>query len=217
MPSKIHELLRATDLPERMAVALTERRPSRCDGDRFAPELSYGRHFGPPPIDARPAAVIALLFRCDDSWHVPLTVRHTALGQHAGQISMPGGSVDAGETPAAAARRELDEELGVSDGIELVGELAATYVYVSNFLVSPFVAVARSRPNWRPHDGEVERVVELPLATLFDPSCAGNITIERGPVQFRAPCVHVGEDCVWGATSIILGQLAGALRQIAEE
>ncbi|MGD9635233.1 MAG: CoA pyrophosphatase [Pirellulales bacterium] len=207
----------ADDLPQRLSAELTARGANQGDGNQFAPELSYGRHFGPAPCDARPAAVIALLFPHDGAWHVPLTVRHTALGKHAGQISLPGGSVDAGETPAEAARRELQEELGVVEDVEMLGELAETYVYVSNFRVTPFVAVSRSRPVWKPHDREVERVVELPLSTLFDLSCLSSLTIERGPVRFRAPCIRVGEDCVWGATSIILGQLAGSLREIAKE
>lgn len=187
------------------------------DGARFAPELSYGRHFGPAPRHARLAAVIVLLFRRDDRWHIPLTVRHATLGQHGGQISLPGGSVDAGETTADAARRELTEELGVSTAIELLGALPESYVYVSNFRVTPWLAATRATPAWQPHDREVDRVVEMPLTVLLDPACFGTFTVERGPVQFHAPCFRLGEDCVWGATSIILSQLAGLLRRIAED
>jgi 8-oxo-dGTP pyrophosphatase MutT (NUDIX family) len=214
---EVHELAIAPDLPQRLAAALAACRADRRDGAQYAHELSYGRHFGPAPFDARPAAVIALLFPRDGRWHIPLTVRHSALGKHGGQISLPGGSVDVGESAADAARRELDEELGVSESVEMLGELPETYVYVSNFRVSPWLAVMRSSPVWRPHDREVERVVEMPVVTLLDANCVGRITIERGPVVFRAPCLHIGEDCVWGATSIILGQLAGLLRQVAKE
>lgn len=217
MPLKIEDLSTAEDLTQRLAETLATRGASAGDGNRFAPELSYGRHFGPAPFDARGAAVITLLFQRDGEWHIPLTVRNSALGRHGGQISLPGGSVDAGESTAEAALRELEEELGVSEGVELVGKLAATYVYVSNFRVAPWLAVTRSIPQWRPHDREVERVVEMPLAVLFDEKCVGSISIERGPIVFRAPCLRVGRDYVWGATSIILGQLAGALQRIANE
>jgi 8-oxo-dGTP pyrophosphatase MutT (NUDIX family) len=215
MQMKIETLLSADDLPQRLAAALATAGADPGDGARFAPELSYGRHFGPAPLTARAAAVIALLFWSEGRWHIPLTVRHSALGKHAGQISLPGGSVDAGETTADAARRELSEELGILEGVELIGELAESYVYVSNFRVTPWIAATRSRPVWQPHDREVERVVELPLAVLVDETPVGTFTIERGPVKFRAPCYRIGEDCVWGATSIILGQLAGLLRRIA--
>ncbi len=123
-------------------------------------------------------------------------------------------------TPASlsadAARRELAEELGVVDSVELIGELPECYVYVSNFRVMPWLAVTSAEPTWHPHDCEVERVVEMPLEMLLDPSHVGTVTIERGPVAFRAPCYRIGEDCVWGATSIILGQFAGVLRRISE-
>jgi 8-oxo-dGTP pyrophosphatase MutT (NUDIX family) len=216
MFSTLEALATAADLPERLARALKTSGANCRDGERFAPELSYGRHFGPAPQDARSAAVIALLVPRRGHWHIPLTVRHAALDKHGGQISLPGGSVDAGETTADAARRELAEELGVWRSVELVGELPESYVYVSNFRVAPWLAATRVEPVWQPQTGEVDRVVEMPIDALFDPRCRGITTIERGPVVFRAPCFQVGEDCVWGATSIILGQLAGVFRKIAE-
>ncbi len=212
MLSRMEAIATATDLPERLSAALAARGGNRRDGREFAPELSYGRHFGPAPPTARSAAVVALLFCRDGRWHVPLTVRHAALGKHGGQISLPGGSVDPGETSASAARRELAEELGTARSVDLVGQLRECYVYVSDFRVTPWLAVTRDEPTWQPHDREVERVVELPIETLLDPGCRGTMTIERGPLVFRAPCFRLGEDCVWGATSIILGELAGVLQ-----
>ena len=96
-------------------------------------------------------------------------MRQAALGRHGGQISLPGGCVDAGETTADAARRELAEELGVGESIELVGELPPCYVYVSNFLVTPWLATIRTAPVWRPRDCEVEQVVEMPLSAPDGP------------------------------------------------
>ncbi len=217
MPSRIDEIVTFADLPERLAVSLRLHDREHRAGREFAPELSYGRHFGPSPENARSAAVIALLYLREGAWHVPLTVRPPALGRHGGQISLPGGSVDPGETTQAAALRELSEELGIGESIELVGQLRESYVFVSNFRVTPWVAVARDAPKWQPQTSEVERVVEMPLVSLFDQGCVRTVTIQHGPVEFRAKCYQFSENCVWGATSTILGQLAGLIRRAAKD
>jgi 8-oxo-dGTP pyrophosphatase MutT (NUDIX family) len=206
-------IARAADLPERLAVALCDAaRPHQRD-QRFAPELSYGRHFGPAPATARAAAVIALLFQRDGRWHIPLTQRPDTL-RHGGQISLPGGALEPGESTSAAAERELFEELGIGGTIELLGQLSDSYVYVSNFLVTPWLAITTQTPVWQPHTDEVARVVELPLDVLLDENSICTTTIQRGPVVFDAPGYRCGDDCIWGATAIILGELAGVLRSL---
>jgi 8-oxo-dGTP pyrophosphatase MutT (NUDIX family) len=204
-------LASADDLPQRFASALEQCNPAANFGRRFAPELSYGRHFGPAPITARAAAVIVLLIRRGGRWHIPLTQRPSTLLRHGGQISLPGGTVEPGESSANAATRELVEELGIDLQCDMLGPLASCYVYVSNFLVTPWLAATREEPLWRPRMGEVERVVELPLETLLGASRTSSMTIERGPVKFRAPCLQFGDDKIWGATAIILDELANIL------
>ena len=147
---------------------------------------------------------------------MPLTLRPAALTKHGGQISLPGGAVDERESTADTALRELREELGPVESVELLQQLSDSYVYVSDFLVTPWLAATSIEPEWRPHASEVERVVEFPLETLLDPTRVGTVEIERGPRSFRAPCLWFGDDYIWGATSIILGQLAGALRNILD-
>jgi 8-oxo-dGTP pyrophosphatase MutT (NUDIX family) len=182
----------------------------------MSPDLSYGRHAGPAPHTARHAAVVLLLFRRNGKWHLPLTERPDTLTRHAGQISLPGGVVDAGESSTEAALRELDEELGFHAPVEVLGQLSACYVFASDFLVRPWVAAAARdfEPVWQPHDREVKDVVELPIDLLLDDRAIGKLTVERGPLMFKAPCHHVGTKRVWGATSIILNELAGLLQQL---
>jgi 8-oxo-dGTP pyrophosphatase MutT (NUDIX family) len=157
--------------------------------------------------------VAILLFRRDGRWHLPLTERPATLARHAGQISLPGGVIEAGESSFAAVQRELHEELGFHEAHLEIGRLADCYVFASDFLVTPWI-LATHEPNicWRPHDREVQAVVELPLETLLDERAIGRTTIERGPLVFSAPCLKFGATCIWGATSVILGELADLIR-----
>lgn len=210
---QIESLVTADNLPQRLAARLHVSDDTHSSlAWRMAPELSYGRHAGPPPATARAAAVMLLLFRRDGRWHVPLTQRSAALLRHGGQISLPGGRVELGESPQDAAIRELAEELGVIASVTVLGQLPTRYVYASDHVVTPFMSVATSTLEWQPDPHEVERVVELPLAVLLDSSAIGRMTIQRGPLVFHAPCFLFGDDQVWGATAVILAELADMLR-----
>src|SRR5262249_26790151 len=140
------------------------------------------------PDDAMPAAVLLLLYRHEGQWWLPLTVRTATVATHAGQISLPGGHLDEGESPAEAGLRELEEELGVGRrGIELLGELSPLYLFVSNFLVSSWLAALDARPKFVPNAGEVAELLELPLAHLLDPASRGlHSRCQRG-VALSAP------------------------------
>src|SRR3989337_917516 len=104
------------------------------------PQMSYSRHAGPAPITARQAAVLVLLCRRAGRWHLPLTVRTDTLPQHGGQICLPGGTVEPGETSSQAAVRELREELGVDGPVEPFGRLSDCYVFASDFVITPWLA-----------------------------------------------------------------------------
>ncbi len=215
--SKVEALVTADDLPQRIDIALHTGHRGAPHRTRMSPELSYGRHAGPAPYTAKPAAVALLLFRRSGRWHLPLTERSAMLARHAGQISLPGGAVDAGESAIEAAQRELYEELGFDAAHLVVGRLADCYVFASDFLVTPWV-IASYEPDtsWRPHDREVQGVIELPLDLLLDKTTIGRMRIERGPLEFHSPCIRVGNACIWGATSIILSELAAVLHYLVE-
>jgi 8-oxo-dGTP pyrophosphatase MutT (NUDIX family) len=212
--SKIETLATADDLPLRLAAALAEPSARSVVGRRMSPELSYGRHAGPAPSTARQAAVMLLLFRRDNRWHLPLTERPSSLVRHGGQMSLPGGTTEPGESSEQAALRELQEELGVDSRIDMLGQLADCYVFASNFVVTPWLAVVTTEPRWHPDSREVQQVIELPLELLLDDNTIGSTTIHRGPLTFRAPCYRIASKCVWGATSVILSELADLLEII---
>jgi 8-oxo-dGTP pyrophosphatase MutT (NUDIX family) len=214
--SKTESLVTSDDLPTRLADALANPLAHRQPCRRMSPQLSYGRHLGPAPSTARHAAVMLLLFRRDGRWHLPITERPTSLARHAGQISLPGGTVEPGETSEQAAVRELREELGVEASLplDIQGQLADCYVFATDFVVTPWVAVATQFPHWRPDAREVQQVIDVPLDVLLNKRVIGSLTIQHGPLTFRAPCYCIDGFCVWGATSVILSEFANLLEAI---
>jgi 8-oxo-dGTP pyrophosphatase MutT (NUDIX family) len=171
--------------------------------------LSYGRHYGPAPEDARVAAVLMLLFPEGGEWRLPLVLRPVSLSAHGGQIGLPGGAVDAGETSDQAALRELMEELGVpAADVQLLGPLTQLYVYGTHFLVTPWLAWTAKRPQFVPCSAEVDQVLEVSLAELADSALSGTYYRQIRGIAFSAPCICIGEHCLWGATAMMLAELA---------
>ncbi len=205
----------SSDLPTWLADRLTRPLPPEEIRAQLAPSLSYGRHFGPPAHDARQAAVTILLYPRDGQWHIPFTVRPETMLSHAGQISFPGGTVEPGETTRDAALRELEEELGVAiSSVEVLGELSPLYLFVSNFMVAPWVAVSRTPLVFRPCDREVAEVLETPLTHWMDAAHRGVHQHQRGELVFGAPHFAWGDHKIWGATSIILAELVAVLDEL---
>lgn len=190
---------------------------------RYSPELAYGRHFSPPSPQAKPAAVMVMLQlpSIDADWKeatIPLTVRPNHLPDHPGQISFPGGRVEFGEDHLQAAVREFEEELGVSrfPGT-MVDQLQPIWVFNSDYWLVPFLSVHLGPIDYRPCDYEVARLIHMPVNELLhgDDRRQGNYS--RGSVHWRANAFRCGEDLVWGATGIVLGDLAAILRELASQ
>ncbi|TWU60443.1 putative NUDIX hydrolase [Rubripirellula tenax] len=212
---------------------LIERCLAATSGRRFrspiSPTLSYGRHRGPVPSRSRVAAVAVALYRDqNDGWTIPLTLRPMTLSHHGGQISLPGGQVDPGESIREAAIREFDEELGVLPNVQaFCGQLASQYVYASGNVVHPVVMVIDPpRGVWKPDPIEVEHVISLPLRVLVDPKyraaivktrpiqrvdAASDESVDAGSMRFRAGAIRYDGHEIWGATGMILDQLAHLL------
>jgi len=124
-----------------------------------------------------PAAVaVALLANRAGAPSFLLTRRAADLRRHAGQWALPGGRLDPGESAAAAALRELWEEVGVpSTGVELAGELD-DYVTRSGYLITPVVLLLPPSPRLRPNPAEVAGVYRVPLAVL---EASGNPILQQ--------------------------------------
>ena len=201
---------------------LTRPLPGRIAQQIAMPGLSYGRHCGPAPRTARQAAVVVMLMERDGQWSIPLTKRPLAIKHHGGQISLPGGRIETGESTVEAALREFEEELGVCPvDPELCGELSPLYVYGSDNLVHPVVMACRHPTEpWVPDRVEVDLVIDLPLETLRESAHWDTQSIRRpiirerqqsGELTFYAPGLNVGGHRIWGATGMILAELGSCL------
>ncbi|HSJ72998.1 MAG TPA: CoA pyrophosphatase, partial [Miltoncostaeaceae bacterium] len=160
-----------------------------------------GRRPAELPGPGRRAAVLLVLFDRDGESHLLLTKRSHSVPSHPGQISLPGGVVEPHDpTPAHAALRETEEEVGIPpDALRLIGELDDVSTMVSGFIVRPFVAVADRPLSPVPSDAEVARIVEVPVADLLRADAA--LPSEPAPLALRYP---LGGEDVWGATARIL-------------
>ncbi len=135
---------------------------------------------------------------------------------HAGQVSLPGGVLEPGESSAEACLRELSEELGLAaDEISLLGRLSPLYVFGSGFMVTPWVGWIAVRPELAPNVEEVAQVVEVAVSQLLDETYRGWATVEARGTSVSVPCFRLGGHNVWGATSMILAELAEVLRDIS--
>lgn len=189
------------ELPGAAAQAHLAPSPRRQWPDGFKEEL------------IRHAAGLLLVFPTTaNAAHILLTVRADTLGRHGGQVSLPGGVVDAGETFKQAALREAHEEVGLSTNlVRVLGALTPLDIPVSGFRLHPIVGVSERRPQLTPAAREVARILEPAIDSLMAPDCVVHTRRARDGVAMTVPGFHLEGVEIWGATAMVLAEFLSLL------
>lgn len=166
------------------------------------------------PASLSPAAVLMPIVERPEGLSLLLTRRATALKRHAGQISFPGGRLEATDAgPLAAALRETEEEIGLARDFVSVAGYLRPHVIITGYWVVPVVGFVKPGFELRLDAAEVQEAFEVPLAYLLDP--ANHVQRERqiGPLAIRTTEIPYGDYMIWGATAAMLLALSRLLEE----
>lgn len=204
-------LWRVREFTEQLRHALGQPLPGLEAQERMMGRVK--RMPGEIPANARPSAVLCLIFPVEEVPHILFMKRKEDNTAHSGQVSFPGGRYEEQDANyRATALREANEEVGIlSSDVDILGALTSLYIPVSNFNVYPFVGYTSERPVYNLSRDEVSYVFEVPVHTLFAPENKQQRTVTSPSVPDMAFKVKAyvpdGKTVIWGATAMILSEL----------
>jgi 8-oxo-dGTP pyrophosphatase MutT (NUDIX family) len=163
----------------------------------------------------RDSAVLVAAFEEDGEARVVLTRRSDTLRRHRGEVAFPGGRLEPGEAPLAAALREAHEEVGIApDAVHPVGWLRPIVTFASGSIIRPYVGALDARPELRAQPEEVDRCFDVSIRELLDDGVFREERWRRpsrraveGDGTFPIFFFEVAGETVWGATARILTEL----------
>lgn len=180
-----------------------------------------GRRLTPPHDTAAPrtSAVLIPIAKIETRLMLLFTVRRDDLEHHGGEVSFPGGAVEAGDSSCAdTALREAQEEVQLAPQyVEVLGELTPLYVPPTHYLVHPVIGWIPHLPPLAVNQQEVARILKVPFDYLLDPQMLRQERWHRGGQTMTVPFYQVEEWPIWGATAMMLNELLVLTRRILKD
>ena len=165
-----------------------------------APELERQLRAAMPPRSVS-AAVLVPLVTHDAGYSVLLTQRSTELKDHAGQISFPGGRIEASDAdPWQAALREAQEEIGLDRDRVSFGGYLPVHPILTGYRVTPVVGFVLPGYRLALDAAEVDDAFEVPLDYVFDIKNYRPRQRTLGGAVLQTTEIHYAGHIIWGAT-----------------
>ena len=161
------------------------------------------------PPHAHPAAVLMPVLQTGQGLELVLTRRSRHLRHHPGQVSFPGGRMDATDASLwQTALRESFEEIGLLPELcQPLGQLQAQYT-VSGFALTPFIGLVVGQPHFRLNPSEVDEVFQVPLDYLLDLSQHHLFSLNRQGRRHEVVFIRWQGRWIWGITAAVIHNLA---------
>jgi 8-oxo-dGTP pyrophosphatase MutT (NUDIX family) len=191
-------------------IALLERRLAPLDDLVGPPSYSDFDLSGERPAQAklRDASVLVPLITRETGLSVLLTRRSADMPTHSGQIAFPGGRRQAEDADAiATALREAREEVGLDPAHVRVLGASDPYETVTQFRVTPIVALVSHQADFVADPREVDAIFEVPFAFFMDPANHQRHSRDYNGQTRYYYAMPYGDHYVWGATAGMLRAL----------
>ena len=163
---------------------------------------------------AKPAAVLLLLYPKNNQIFFYLTKRTEDLKYHKGQISLPGGSKETGESLLETALRETEEEIGINKNkISILGAITPLFIPITEFIMTPFIGFISKEPIIKLDSREVDEIFSVNIIDLINNDKLTTHRQIKGK-DVNIPYYLLNNHQVWGATSMVLSEFKDIIQLI---
>lgn len=171
----------------------------------------------PTTKNPRDAGVMMLFYPKNGQTNLVLIVRNSYKGVHSSQIAFPGGKYEPEDVNLnITALRETHEEIGIHPSlIEVIKTFTPLYIPPSNFMVHPFLGIAKEALTFIPNIREVADIIELPLSVFLSDEIIVTTNLSTSYANnISVPAFRIEEHLVWGATAMMLSELKEVLKKV---